>query len=137
MQVDVLVLHALPQPFDEHIHVKIGYQAGVTDDDVRAVIAETAGEETALGDTEKAALRMARQLTLDAQIDDATYATLAQAFPDDALIDLVMTVCHYNSAARFLNGFEVELEAEYEAVVSKFPMPALPRKTSEPVRNQS
>jgi 4-carboxymuconolactone decarboxylase len=112
--------------YEFYHHVKIGYKAGMTDVDVRAVIAETAGEPTQLNDTEKAALKMARQLTRDVNVDDETFALLSKRLPVDALVDLVMTIGHYNSAVRFLNCFEVELEEGYESLVEKFPMSPAP-----------
>jgi AhpD family alkylhydroperoxidase len=109
--------------YEFYHHVKIGSQFGVTEDDVLAMIRESRGEDTRLEPVEKAALRMARQLTQELSVDNATFAILSSRLPADALIDLVLTISHYNAAVRFLRCFEVDLEEGYEALVTKFPMP--------------
>jgi alkylhydroperoxidase family enzyme len=111
--------------YEFYHHLKIGKQFGVTDDDVHAMIGETRGEETRLDVVDKAALRMARQLTHQIAVDQDTFATLSGRLPIDALIDLALTISHYNGAVRFLHCFDVDLEEEYEALVAKFPLPAL------------
>ena len=57
-------------PYEWSHHVKIGYDFGVTEDDVRKLIAESAGEDTDLADIDKAVLRAAMRragLNLDDQ----------------------------------------------------------------------
>src|SRR6185436_6668819 len=66
-------------PYEYSHHVKIGRECGVTDDDIRAIGAETAGRSTGLDALSKAVLRAAREMTDDLTMSDATFAELEQA----------------------------------------------------------
>jgi alkylhydroperoxidase family enzyme len=110
--------------YEFYHHVKIGYQFGLTDADVLAMIAATDHATTALSALDQAALRMTRQMCHDGKVDAETYAIVAAALPREHLVDLVMTVSYYNGVVRFLGCFEVDLEPGYEALAEKYPLPA-------------
>ncbi|MCO5066321.1 MAG: carboxymuconolactone decarboxylase family protein [Rhizobiaceae bacterium] len=110
--------------YEFYHHVKIGHQFGVSDEDIHAMIAETSGRTSQLDELTRSALRLARQLTLEGKVDDEVYAAVAEHLPNDQLLDLVVTVCHYNSATRFLKCFEVDLEDTYGPLVAQFPLRA-------------
>lgn len=122
--VTLQIGYLLQCPYEFYHHVKIGREAGVTDDEIRAVIADASDASTSLSQQQKLVLRFSRQLTLDSRVDDATYAAVAALFSREELVDLVATIGHFNSAVRVLNGFEVDLEEGYEAVVAAFPIKA-------------
>src|SRR5499427_4542913 len=67
-------------PYEWSHHVKIGYDFGVTDDDITALIDDTAGRPTKLEPLAKTVLRAAREITTDGQMADATWAELARSF---------------------------------------------------------
>lgn len=113
--------------YEFYHHVKIGYEAGVTDADIRAMIDESHGRPTTLGEVERAALKWARQLTRAFAVDDATYDALARVLPNEQLVDLAMTIGHYNNAVRIIACLGVDLEEGYEKLVEKFPLPARER----------
>ena len=48
----------------------------MTDDDIRALIDETAGKSTQLDEMAKTVLLAAREMTSDGAMSDATFATL-------------------------------------------------------------
>src|SRR5215475_11777993 len=50
-------------PYEWSHHVKIGHDFGVSDDDIRALIDDTAGRPTRLDDLTKTVLRAAREMT--------------------------------------------------------------------------
>src|SRR5436190_19578052 len=52
-------------PYEYSHHVKLGREAGVTDDDIRAINEETAGRPTKLDALSKTVLRAAREITTD------------------------------------------------------------------------
>ena len=110
--------------YEFYHHVKIGFQFGLSDTDVQAIIAETEGNPSALNETEKAVLRMARQMTAQISVDTQTFNCVAAALSSAALIDLGLTISHYNGVVRFLSCFEVDLEPGYEELVRKYPLPA-------------
>src|SRR3954467_14067181 len=64
-------------PYEYSHHVKIGREFGVTDDDIRAIEAETRGEPSALPPLTQAILRAARELTAQPSLSAETFAALA------------------------------------------------------------
>ena len=65
-------------PYEWSHHVKIGRDFGVTDDDIRALIAETEGKSSKLEPLAKLVLKSAREMTNELAISEATYAALRQ-----------------------------------------------------------
>src|SRR5262249_16774452 len=57
-------------------HLRIGREVGVSDDDIRAIGAETAGRPTQFDPLAKLVLRAAREMTVDLTISDETFAGL-------------------------------------------------------------
>ena len=99
---------------------------GVSNDDIRAIVAETNGEGSALPEFDRAVLRLAREMTSDVagsrQALDAVRAELS----DEHVIDLCMTIAYYNLVVRVLLTLQVDLEPEYESVLDEFPLPDPP-----------
>ena len=108
--------------YEFYHHVKIGFGAGVSQADVDALMAETRGEVSALGELERAVLRMARQMTGEIRVDEATFAFLEQTQGREQLVDLALVIGHYNGVVRLLACFEVELEPGYEELMQRFPL---------------
>jgi len=104
-------------------HVKIGFDFGVSEDDIKKLIAESAGEETDLSLIDKSVLRAAREMTLDGKLDNGTYAVLADHFSNEHLIDLLVTISFYNSVVRFLAAAEMDVEESYQSYLDQFPLP--------------
>ncbi len=106
-------------------HVVIAATAGVTDDDVLAMIAETAGaSETATPDRfsnlECAALRAGRDLTRHLDIDDATWAHLVAGLGETTTMELVVLIAHYNLFVRVLAALQVDVEPEYRRHLRRY-----------------
>ncbi len=104
-------------------HIKIGYDFGVTDDDIRALIAETAGQTTALDATARLVLRAARETAAGPGIAPDTYAALAAIFDEAHMVDLVVTIAFYCGVVRLLASFEIDVEPEYQPYLDAFPFP--------------
>jgi alkylhydroperoxidase family enzyme len=105
-------------------HIDIGSRVGVTEGDIDALIAETRGETTQLPALERAVLRMSRQMTGELRVDDGTFSALEQALGREQLVDLALVVSYYNGVVRLVACFQAELEPEFEALVTRFPLPA-------------
>jgi alkylhydroperoxidase family enzyme len=103
-------------------HVEVGAEFGVTDDDVRAIAREAAGEASDLPPLDRAVLRAAREMTADLTISDETWATLEGSLDKVQLVDLVMAIATYNSVVRILGALKVDLEPEYERYLERFPL---------------
>jgi alkylhydroperoxidase family enzyme len=110
-------------PYEYSHHIKIGRDFGVSDDDIRAMIAETEGKTTALEPLAKAALRAAREMTIDMAVSDATFAELRQGLDTECLTDLVMTIAFYNGVVRLLATMQIDVENDYLRYLDEFPLP--------------
>ena len=110
-------------PYEYSHHVKIGRDFGVSDDDIRAITAETSGASTSLDPLAKAVLSAAREMTTDLKVSDPTFAALQQGLDNECLLDLVMTISFYNGVVRLLATLEVEVEDDYLHYLDEFPLP--------------
>jgi len=110
-------------PYEYAHHIKIGRDFGVTDDDVRALVDETAGRTTALDPLTKAVLRAAREMTTDMTVSDDTFAALRQGMDNECLIDLVVTMAFYNGVVRLLATMQIDVEPDYLHYLDEFPLP--------------
>ena len=104
-------------------HVKLGREAGVTDDDIRAINDETAGKPTKLDALSKNVLRAAREMTTDLAMSDATFAALEKELGREKLIDLAMAIAFYNGVVRMLNTLQIDVEPEYQGYLAEHPLP--------------
>ncbi len=110
-------------PYEYSHHIKIGRDFGVCDDDVRAMIAETAGKTSALEPLAKAVLRAAREMTTNMAVSDATFAELRQGLDTECLTDLVITIAFYNGVVRLLATMQIDVEDDYLHYLDEFPLP--------------
>ena len=83
-------------------HVLIASHAGVTDDDVRAIVAGT-GPDPLL-------IAAADELHRDSVISDGTWAALAERYDEQQLMEVAFVVGHYHLVGMFLNSAGVERE---------------------------
>jgi alkylhydroperoxidase family enzyme len=110
-------------PYEYSHHIKIGRDFGVSDDDIRAMIAETEGRTTALEPLAKAVLRAAREMTNDMAVSDASFAELRQGLDTECLTDLVVTIAFYNGVVRLLATMQIDVEDDYKHYLDEFPLP--------------
>ncbi len=111
-------------PYEWSHHVKIGFDFGVTAADIHALIADTAGQDSALGAAEQAVLGAARHLTTQAELTDAQFAALREHMDDTSLVDLLVTIAFYNGVIRVLAALQIDVEPEYQRYLDDFPLPA-------------
>ena len=102
-------------------HIKIGRGFGVTDDDLRALAAETAGRPSKLEPLAQTVLRAAREMTAGCAIADETFAALQKDLDYERLTDLVLTIAFYNAVVRFLATMQIDNEPEYQRLLAEFP----------------
>jgi alkylhydroperoxidase family enzyme len=110
-------------PYEYSHHIKIGRDFGVSDDDIRAMIAETEGKTSALDPLAKAVLRAAREMTSDMAVSDATFAALRTGLDEECLTDLVITIAFYNGVVRLLATMQIDVEDDYTHYLDEFPLP--------------
>ncbi len=104
-------------------HIKIGRDFGVSDDDIRALAAETAGKSSKLEPLARTVLRAAREMTQAFAISDETFAALKKDLDNERLTDLVLTIAFYNAVVRFLATMQIDNEPEYQKYLAEFPFP--------------
>jgi alkylhydroperoxidase family enzyme len=105
-------------PYEWSHHIKIGYDFGVTDEDIQALIADTPLDPPA-----QMALLAAREMTTDMTISDSTFAALRTHLDEECLLDLVMTISFYNGVVRLLAALQIDVEDDYRPYLDKYPLP--------------
>jgi alkylhydroperoxidase family enzyme len=110
-------------PYEWSHHVKIGYDFGVTDDDIKALIDDTAGRPAKLDPMALLVLKGAREITSDGKLSDATFAALKSKLSNEHLVDLVVTISFYSAVVRVLASFEIDVEPDYQKYLDKHPLP--------------
>ncbi len=112
-------------PYEWSHHVKIGYGFGVTDADIEALIAESAGRGSGLPELDRTVLLAAREMTGPAlAMSDATFATLKATMPDEHLVDLTLVIAFYNAVVRVLGTLQIDVEPDYQTCLDRYPLPA-------------
>ena len=110
-------------PYEWSHHVKIGREFGVTNDDIRALIAETEGKSSKLEPLAKLVLKAAREATNDLAVSEVTFAALRKDLDNERVVDLVITISFYNAVVRLLGSLAIDVEPEYQPYLDEFPLP--------------
>jgi alkylhydroperoxidase family enzyme len=110
-------------PYEWSHHVKIGHDFGVSDDDIRAMIDDTAGKPTELDALTKTVLLAAREMTTDGAMTATTFSALQSALGDALVVDLTLTIAFYNAVVRVLATLQIDVEEEYQPYLRQFPLP--------------
>jgi alkylhydroperoxidase family enzyme len=100
-------------PYEFSHHVKIGQDFGVTDADLRGLVADTQGRANALGEQERAVLRATRELVAGTELGDEAWSELRRFLPPDRILDLLFVVTHYVQVVRMLGALQIDVEDEY------------------------
>lgn len=111
-------------PYEWSHHIKIGREFGVTDDDIRALIADSAGLAASLGAVERLVLRAAREAAAGPGVAEPTLEALKGYLDNERLVDLVVTISFYCAVVRLLSSLAIDVEEEYLPYLKEFPLPA-------------
>lgn len=109
-------------PYEWSHHVKIGQEFGVSEDDIRGVIAECEGRANALEPVARLIIKASGEMTGDLAVADATFAELKKSFDNECLTDLVVTMAFYNAVVRYLGTMRIDVEPDYQPYLDKFPL---------------
>ncbi|MBI1398253.1 MAG: carboxymuconolactone decarboxylase family protein [Betaproteobacteria bacterium] len=115
--------YATKSPYEYSHHIKIGHAFGVSDDDIRAIVAETEGRDTTLAPIEKAVLRAAREMVAGTELSDATFEALEAGLDKERIVDLLITISFYCGVVRFLGAVKIDVEDDYRQYLEAFPLP--------------
>jgi alkylhydroperoxidase family enzyme len=105
-------------------HVMVGRDFGVSDEDIKNLIAATAGQEHGLGETETLVLQATREITLDQRMSEGTWHKLHARLGTARLVDLTIVIAHANAVIRILGTLRIDLEPEFQQYLEEFPLPA-------------
>ncbi len=106
-------------------HVKIGKEFGVTDEDIKGLIAETEGKPSELEPLAKAVLRGAREMVKELAMSDTTFAEIKKDLSDEHMTDLVLTIAFYCAVVRVLATMQIDNEPQYKEVLKQYPLPGV------------
>lgn len=95
--------------YEVHQHRRIARRVGLSDDKVAAL--EHGADTAALDERERFVLAFTDQLFHGVKADDAMFAQAQSLFTPRQLSELVLTVGFYMMVCRFLENFEVDIEA--------------------------
>ena len=112
-------------PYEWSHHVKIGYDFGVTDEDIAGLIADSAGHASHLGAVDLLVLRAAREAHAGPGVAADTFASLLTHLGSEHLTDLVVTITFYCAVVRVLASMEIDVEPDYMKYLEKYPVPEL------------
>lgn len=110
-------------PYEWSHHVKLGHDFGVTDQDVQALIDDTAGKPTTLDALSKLVLKAAREMTSAGAMTEATFAALRAELGNELMVDLTLTIGFYNAVVRVLATLQIDVEPDYQPYLDRFPLP--------------
>lgn len=111
-------------PYEWSHHVKIGMEFGVSEADIRALIAESEGRANGLEPLAKLVLRAARECHDGPGVSEATFEALRAHLDEERLVDLVLTIAFYCAVVRVLASLDIRVEPEYQPYLDRFPLPA-------------
>ncbi|MFB6311147.1 MAG: carboxymuconolactone decarboxylase family protein [Salinirussus sp.] len=106
---EVLILaaaRALEHEYEWHQHVSLGREAGLTDDEIRAI---SRHELDSLADHEAALVEYGRAVALG-DIRDADHDRLRQHYDDETVVGVAMLASHYLATGATLDAMGVEPE---------------------------
>ncbi len=111
-------------PYEWSHHIKIGYDFGVDDDDIKALIDDTEGRTAMVDEITGLVLKGAREITADGEMSRPTFAALEKLMTREHLVDLIVTTAFYNAVVRVLASLEIDVEPDYQKYLDKYPLPA-------------
>jgi len=110
-------------PYEWSHHIKIGYDFGVSDADIAALIDDSEGRPAQLDRVTALVLGAARETTREGGLSEATYAALAAELSSEHLVDLIVTMAFYNAVVRVLASIAIDVEPEYRQYLERYPLP--------------
>jgi alkylhydroperoxidase family enzyme len=110
-------------PYEWSHHVKIGFDFGVTEDDLRGLMADSDGQPNALEPLARCVLRAAREMTDGGEMRAETFAELEAAIGRQQVVELVIVIGFYCAVVRVLASLAIDVEPDYQPYLDRFPLP--------------
>ena len=111
-------------PYQWSHHIKSGRDAGLSDQDIRGLIAVNAGQANGLGEVEALVLKGAREITLEGRMSREAWDKLLAHLSIPRLVDLTIIISHCNAVARVIGTLCIDVEPEFQPFLDEFPLPS-------------
>jgi alkylhydroperoxidase family enzyme len=111
-------------PYEWSHHVILGKDFGVSDEDMRQLVNLLEGRPHKLDEQVVLAVRGAREMTENIAMSEETFNALHKFLDNEEMVDLIVTIGHYNSMVRVLATLQVDIEDDYMPGLEKMPLPA-------------
>ncbi|MBV8317948.1 MAG: carboxymuconolactone decarboxylase family protein [Planctomycetaceae bacterium] len=109
-QVVILTVGAVWRAdYELYAHAAVALKARLTEDAIRAL--GSGGQPDVLTDQEGIAHRVARQLSVEHQLDDELYREAEQTFGSSGVLDIVLLAGIYHTVCATLNAFDIPAPA--------------------------
>ena len=102
-------------------HVRIGRLYDVSDDDLRAIVANAPDR---LDPAAREVVGVAAAIAAGRDVPDAAILALREHLDEPALTELLLIASLYVGVARFLDTARIDVEEDYMAELREFPLPA-------------
>lgn len=103
-------------------HIRMGLQFGLSPQDIRAIVDETAGRPTHLCELDRLVLRAAREMQAQGAISAASFEALRAHFDNAQLLNLVMVISFYIGVAGLLKSLDIRVEDAHRDVLTQYPL---------------
>jgi 4-carboxymuconolactone decarboxylase len=100
-------------------HVEMGAAVGITHDEMAALGEDV--DSLPWDPIERAAIQAVDDTYDDGAVSDATWATLAKAFDEAELIELLMLISHYLMLTFVLRSIRIEIEPRAKKIADTVP----------------
>jgi 4-carboxymuconolactone decarboxylase len=105
------VAHLQGSRYELSQHVGIARNAGLTDQQINAILDIDHPDAADFSDTERTALDVTTELCTTHQLRDDTFAAAQAVFGDEALTELLMIISCYYGLALVLNATDLDVDA--------------------------
>ncbi len=120
----VQVAYVTANAYEFSWHVRSALRVGATDGDIDALMADTNGETTSLPALDRAVLQAARDITLELDLSDETWALLEEHLGRERLLELVLAITYYNHVVRVAAVLKLDIDEEAKLPMDRYPPPA-------------
>jgi alkylhydroperoxidase family enzyme len=99
--------------YEVHQHEAISRRLGMSEEKIRAI--HEGPEAPAFDELERLVMRFTDDIVRNVRASDATFAPLAERLSYKEMQELVIAIGYYMMVSRFLETFDVDIEAEGES----------------------
>jgi 4-carboxymuconolactone decarboxylase len=94
--------------YEVHQHRKLAILVGLSDQKITAI--EIGSHDPAFDEIERLVIQFTEEVVLKVKSGDATFALMTTHFDHQEIVELLVTIGLYMSAARIMENLEIEIE---------------------------